>query len=189
MSHPHGLSLVSNFITTNTADGKSVFITSEDASYPTFKEVDRTEAVFADLYLSPTVPSSISPTSPNYDLRATETFIAENTTMASVPATGASFRRTDLPPGMRSPMHRTLSVDYGVVVAGTVELTLESGEIRTLRVGDTVVQRATMHQWRNPSATEWTRMVWVVVPIEAFEIDGKMVQEEWRVPKLPHTEA
>ena len=190
MSHPRNLPLASNFITTHTPEGKSVFTSSEETSYPTFKSIEHTEAVFADLHHCPTVPVSLSATTPTHDLTATEAFNASNTQMAAVPASGVGFRRTDLPPGIQSPMHRTLSVDYGIVVAGTAELTLGgSEEVRTLRVGDTVVQRATMHQWRNPSETEWARIVWVVLPIESLEIGGVVLKEEWRIPDQPPTEA
>jgi hypothetical protein len=67
-----------------------------------------------------------------------------------------------------------------------MELILESGEKKLLKVGDTMVQRATMHQWRNPSSTEWCRMVCVMVPIEeGFEIGGKKAETEFRIPGKP----
>ena len=46
-------------------------------------------------------------------------------------------------------MHRTMSLDYGVVLQGEVELLLDSGEVRLLAAGDVAVQRGTMHAWRN----------------------------------------
>lgn len=33
-------------------------------------------------------------------------------------------------------MHRTVSIDYGVVLEGEIELTLDSGESRIMRRGD-----------------------------------------------------
>lgn len=76
-------------------------------------------------------------------------------------------------------MHRILSVDYGTLVHGQVELTLDSGEKRIMNVGDTVVQRGTMHQWRNTSETEWARMVWVMLPIDP-RVDGThTLVEQW----------
>jgi len=80
-------------------------------------------------------------------------------------------------------MHRTLSVDYGVVVEGSIELTLESGESRILERGDTVVQRATMHQWRNRSETEWCRMVFVMMPCEDLVVNGETLKQEFRIPE------
>ncbi|RBR22531.1 hypothetical protein FVER53590_25055 [Fusarium verticillioides] len=38
-------------------------------------------------------------------------------------------------------MHRTLSIDYGVVIEGEMELVLDSGENRAMKRGDVAVQR------------------------------------------------
>ena len=38
---------------------------------------------------------------------------------------GSICRIVDLGPGQNSPMHRTISLDYGVVLAGEVDLVLE----------------------------------------------------------------
>jgi hypothetical protein len=60
---------------------------------------------------------------------------------------GTVLRIVDMAPGLLSPMHRTTSLDYGVVLEGEVELVLDSGETRLLKRGDTSVQRATNHAW------------------------------------------
>jgi len=46
-------------------------------------------------------------------------------------------------------MHRTRSVDYGVVLDGEVWLELDDGAQTRLTRGDTVVQLAGRHAWRN----------------------------------------
>ena len=46
-------------------------------------------------------------------------------------------------------MHRTPTLDFVVVLDGVVELELDSGAVRTVKAGDTVVMRGTMHKWRN----------------------------------------
>ena len=46
-------------------------------------------------------------------------------------------------------MHRTHSVDYGVVLTGEVWLELDDGAQTRLTPGDTVVQLAARHAWRN----------------------------------------
>ncbi len=53
-------------------------------------------------------------------------------------------------------MHRTETVDYAIVLAGTPVLELDDGVITTLSAGDTIVQNATRHGWRNPGATSAT---------------------------------
>ncbi|MDR3101189.1 MAG: cupin domain-containing protein [Paraburkholderia sp.] len=46
-------------------------------------------------------------------------------------------------------MHRTISVDYDIIVSGELWLELDDGEIRHLKAGDIVVQNGTRHAWRN----------------------------------------
>ena len=63
---------------------------------------------------------------------------------------GTKIRINELPPGAGSPMHRTQTVDYGIVLDGEVVLVLEDSET-VLRAGDVVVQRGTNHRWENRS--------------------------------------
>jgi quercetin dioxygenase-like cupin family protein len=55
----------------------------------------------------------------------------------------------DLKPGASVAMHRTVSLDYGTVIDGEVELELDDGEVRTIRKGDLVVQRGIVYKWMN----------------------------------------
>jgi quercetin dioxygenase-like cupin family protein len=55
-----------------------------------------------------------------------------------------------MPPGLISPMHRTTSLDYGVLLEGEIELILDSGEKKLMKRGDVSIQRGTMHLWREP---------------------------------------
>ena len=59
-------------------------------------------------------------------------------------------------------MHRTESIDYGIVLAGDVRLVLDDGSETALAVGDVVVQRGTNHAWVNPG-NEPARMAFVLV--------------------------
>jgi mannose-6-phosphate isomerase-like protein (cupin superfamily) len=58
-------------------------------------------------------------------------------------------------------MHRTESVDYGVVIEGELTLVLDDSEVQ-LRPGSVVVQRGTNHAWANRSARP-CRMLFVLV--------------------------
>jgi hypothetical protein len=51
-------------------------------------------------------------------------------------------------PGRHPLMHRTESIDYGIVLSGEIVLLLDDGEV-LLREGDVVVQRGTIHAWTN----------------------------------------
>lgn len=72
-------------------------------------------------------------------------------------------------------MHTTSTLDYIFIIDGTMELGLESGETRILKKGDSAVQRATKHWWRNLSKTEPASMVAVSVGIEGA------VEDEMRI--------
>jgi mannose-6-phosphate isomerase-like protein (cupin superfamily) len=60
----------------------------------------------------------------------------------------AGFSIAQLPPGIPRFMHATDTLDYLVILSGTLVLETETGEV-TLRPGDCVVQRGTAHAWRN----------------------------------------
>lgn len=70
----------------------------------------------------------------------------------------ASTVRSDSPHPL---MHRTESVDYGVVIEGELTLVLDEGEVQ-LRPGSVVVQRGTNHAWANRSGAP-CRMLFVLV--------------------------
>lgn len=70
----------------------------------------------------------------------------------------ASTVKTDSPHPL---MHRTESVDYGVVIEGELTLVLDEGEV-PLRPGSVVVQRGTNHAWANRSGAP-CRMLFVLV--------------------------
>jgi mannose-6-phosphate isomerase-like protein (cupin superfamily) len=50
-------------------------------------------------------------------------------------------------------MHTTDTIDFEVVLDGTVVLELDDGAEATLGPGDTVVQNGTRHRWRNDGDT------------------------------------
>lgn len=42
-------------------------------------------------------------------------------------------------------MHRTISLDYAVVLEGEIDLVLDNNLTKTMRKGDVAVQRGTVH--------------------------------------------
>jgi hypothetical protein len=64
------------------------------------------------------------------------------------PAGGTRLRVVVLGPHRTSSFHRTETVDYDVVLDGSVDLVLEDGSEVHLGVGDLVVLPAVNHQWR-----------------------------------------
>ncbi|MBB4953639.1 mannose-6-phosphate isomerase-like protein (cupin superfamily) [Agrobacterium vitis] len=72
-------------------------------------------------------------------------------------------------------MHRTESVDYGVVIEGEMTLVLDDGEA-LLKPGSVVIQRGTNHAWANRSG-KMCRMLFVLVsgtfdPVIAASLHG-----------------
>lgn len=63
---------------------------------------------------------------------------------AASPGIAETFEADD--PGM----HTTPTVDFGVVIDGTIVLELDNGVTVSLSKGDTVVQHGARHAWRNP---------------------------------------
>jgi quercetin dioxygenase-like cupin family protein len=74
---------------------------------------------------------------------------------------GTKIRINEFPPGVASPVHRTQSVDYGIVLSGEVVLVLDDAET-VLRAGDVVVQRGTSHRWENRSGAT-ARMAFILI--------------------------
>ncbi|KAI1074587.1 hypothetical protein F5B20DRAFT_586200 [Whalleya microplaca] len=87
---------------------------------------------------------------------------------------GTVVRMVDFGPGLESPLHRALSIDYGVVLEGVFELELDSGEKRVMRRGDVSVQRAAAHKWRNitGNGTLPGRMLYVLLDCNDVVVNG-----------------
>lgn len=71
-----------------------------------------------------------------------------------------------------------MSLDYGVVVEGEFELTLDSGESRIMLPGDTSVNRGAMHKWRNVSPDKYGRMLFFLLDCKPLYVGGKLIQED-----------
>jgi quercetin dioxygenase-like cupin family protein len=89
---------------------------------------------------------------------------------------GTNMRLFDFAPGFQSEMHRTDSIDYSIVILGTIESQVDGGEVRVGKPGDVFIQRGTNHQWRNPSKTEWTRMCFFVVAADQLVVAGEELE-------------
>ena len=61
---------------------------------------------------------------------------------------GTVFRVVKFDPGVAPRNHRTSSIDYAVVIAGEIDMVLDTETVR-LKAGDVLVQRGTVHNWIN----------------------------------------
>lgn len=103
--------------------------------------------------------------------------LAATSTLDIVQPNSTVCNIAEISPGIdKSYMHRTRSLDYGIVLVGEIELTLDSGEMRILNVGDVVVQRAKMHAWQNTNETEWARVFFMVMGCENVAVWAEGVE-------------
>jgi mannose-6-phosphate isomerase-like protein (cupin superfamily) len=84
---------------------------------------------------------------------------------AEIGAAGAS---TNTGEARHPHMHRTETVDYGIVLEGEITLLVDVGEV-TVRAGDVVVQRGTNHGWANRSGKN-CRIAFIL--IDGAFVDG-----------------
>lgn len=137
---------------------------------------------FHELWHTDQSPAAITATEPEPTDRYTETAPLPHGTiirMVDIPPEGengpefdketarALFEQVGLAenaehtiPGRHPLMHRTQSVDYGIVLEGQIVLLLDDEEV-VLEQGDMVVQRGTIHAWTNRTP-EITRMLFVL---------------------------
>jgi quercetin dioxygenase-like cupin family protein len=67
-------------------------------------------------------------------------------------------------PGQHPGMHRTMTIDYAILLSGEMVAVMEQGEV-IMRAGDVLIQRGTNHAWSNRSGRP-ARMAFIL-------IDGK----------------
>lgn len=129
---------------------------------------------FDPIYTTSTFPPNMND---NADISAHEALI-QSGKLGLVNPNGTVARIVDLAPGSQPLMHRTQSLDYGVVLEGEVEMILDKGVKRVMGRGDVAVQRGTNHGWRNTSGTEWARMFFVLQEAGKIRIGGKELGED-----------
>lgn len=98
---------------------------------------------------------------------------------AVVTPNGVNGQVTDLAPNAKVGMHRTNSIDYNVILKGSVWLITPSAggkEERILvKAGEVVVQRGTIHAWE--ATEEGARWCSVIVSAKPVEVGGKALEE------------
>jgi quercetin dioxygenase-like cupin family protein len=85
------------------------------------------------------------------------------------PPRGSIISVVEMAAGHRSAMHRTRTVDYGIVLEGEVFVVTEDSET-ALHPGDIVIQRGTNHAWDNRS----NRPARMFVVLVAAEFDPEL---------------
>ncbi|KAK3938472.1 hypothetical protein QBC46DRAFT_265306 [Diplogelasinospora grovesii] len=159
----------SRVITDVNTDGKSVFYSGLPVPVPVVENLNG--ALFRLGYITERPPVSINDET---DIDFYEASL-ENLPPLVPAGGGPAVWYIDTPPNASSPLHRTISIDIVVQLQGEIELTLDSGETRLLKTGDLTIQRAAMHAWRNPSLTEWSRMIGVMSEVQPVVVGNTTI--------------
>ena len=134
-------------VTGHDAAGRSVIVS--DGPAPQFHE----RPIFAEIWNTTGAPATIT---------AVEEQEPNDRPLQLGPSpNGSIIRVVEMPPGHRSGMHRTRTIDYGIVLHGQLYLVLEDSET-LLQPGDIVIQRGTNHAWDNRSDAP-ARMVFILI--------------------------
>jgi len=153
-------------VTGHDKDGRAVILS--DGPTPTVHDkLGRAGLVFEEIWETRATPAPIPPTEPEP---------TDHALKLAPPAGGARIRVVEIPPEGRGDdravaravfdniggghaldekaahpfMHRTETVDFGVILDGEITLIVDRGET-VVKAGDIVVQRGTNHAWANRS--------------------------------------
>jgi quercetin dioxygenase-like cupin family protein len=173
MSNPGQISPlrpVTRHITTHNAEGKAVIHSSTPGQWKAFSA----DMAFNLIFTTSQFPADING---DADLKNHDT-VVQSGQLGLVNPNGTVCRIVDFAPNNPGIMHRTQSLDFGVVLEGSVEMVLEEGEPTLLQRGDVAVQRGTAHAWRNPSATEWARMLFVLQDSKPLVVGSETLKED-----------
>ena len=168
---PSGFSNPTIHITSHNDSGKAKIHSSKQNDWAFF----RSDTVgFNVVYTTSKFPTSLNN---DADIKSHVDTMAKGN-LGLVQKNGTVCRIVDFGPGGTPLMHRTQSLDYGIVLEGEIEMDLDDGSVTTLKKGDMAVQRGTNHAWRNASKTEWVRMLFVLQDCEAVEAGGVALKED-----------
>ena len=136
-------------VTGHDAAGRSVVLSDG----PTPRNHENEFAIFHELWNTRAMPAPVA---------STEREPTERPLVTPPDPNGTIVRITVIKAGERSPMHRTQTIDYGIVLEGEIWLVLDDGSQTRLGPGDVAIQRGTDHAWENRSDRP-ARIVFVLV--------------------------
>ncbi|HVW17832.1 MAG TPA: cupin domain-containing protein [Solirubrobacteraceae bacterium] len=146
-------------VTGHDADGRSVVLS--DGEIPQYRILEQEGAAFFEIWSTDATPAPILPAEPSEPTQRTLRVPPE--------PGGTKIRINEFQPGhlvpgttRQTPMHRTETIDYGIVLDGEMVLILDDGAEVELAPGDVVVQRGTDHAWANRSDAV-ARMAFILI--------------------------
>ncbi|KAJ6153693.1 hypothetical protein N7470_006652 [Penicillium chermesinum] len=159
--HPHKdnpLPEIHRYITTHTTEGEAVFLSHAQVPDYLPSRPSGDDGEIALLYATTATPASLEEES---DVAMYDEFLHQPPGLTT--ETGTILRMVDLRPGKKTPMHRHVSLDYGVVLEGDVDLILDSGGEQT---------------FQNKNSEAWCRIMFVYLPIEKLRYKERELGDE-----------
>jgi quercetin dioxygenase-like cupin family protein len=94
---------------------------------------------------------------------------------------GTVLRVLQIMPGAPKFMHRTETLDYAILLSGECDLELDDGKTVSLKAGDIVVQRGTMHAWVN-NGKEPCVFAFVLIDAKPVTVAGRALTTHYPMP-------
>jgi quercetin dioxygenase-like cupin family protein len=88
---------------------------------------------------------------------------------------GTVFTLVTFGPGNPPLLHRTNSIDYGIIVSGEIDMELDDGQMVHFNAGDVLVQRGTIHNWVN-RGTEPCVLAAIIIDSKPVTAAGKVLE-------------
>lgn len=157
-------------VTGHDANGVSVVLS--DGTVPVHRVMPQDGVGFYEIWNTDSMPAPVGSTEPSEPTQRSLRVPPE--------PNGTKIRINEFFPGFinelgnQSPMHRTETIDYGIVLEGEIWLVLDDSEVLA-KAGDVIVQRGTDHAWANRT-DKVCRVAFILV-------DGKFTDE--LVEKVP----
>ncbi|MGZ2222536.1 cupin domain-containing protein [Arthrobacter sp. W1] len=140
-------------------DDSGTSVVLSDGTVPVHQYMPQDGVGFYEIWQTEHSPAVIAPAEPDEPTR--------RTLRVAPPSGGTKIRINEFFPGHvnerghQSPVHRTESIDYGIVLEGEIYLVLDDSEV-LLQAGDVVIQRGTDHAWANRS-TSVCRVAFILI--------------------------
>jgi quercetin dioxygenase-like cupin family protein len=159
------------YITTHNTAGKATIHSSNKDSLAVYPGMRTSHKL---VYTSVGLPIDINN---EHDIAAHQALAASGN-LSIVKPNGTVCRIVDFAPHNKGMMHRTQSLDLGVVLEGSVVMELDDGSATRMEKGDVAVQRGTMHSWKNASEEGWARMLFVLQESSPLLVSGERFEED-----------
>jgi mannose-6-phosphate isomerase-like protein (cupin superfamily) len=151
-------------ITGHTADGKATVLIDDISKNRPPRDANNTVNETTVMWTTEGFP--VNNDDQQYDAGTREVGITQSG--------GTVFRVVSFGPGNPDMNHRTDSIDYAVVMSGEIDMELDNGESVHLKAGDVLVQRGTIHNWKN-RGTEPCLIAFILIAAKPVEASGQVL--------------